>query len=442
MILKSYLFCLKQNRYIQYPNDHTASFLRPLCGRKKDRHQVVVYRDGGLMYYCYLYDTQKNETIGLCIATGSLCTNIKTLYDNFINCFDFFAKRGTILCFGHEGEVQTVSDFTQNTGEVEELFKWFQDCDETNKLQWETLPPEDHTITKGASVAFNFEDDNNQRIVEATRHYTYVTITLHNPAPSCYSETVKRLSAENATLNKKNENLTKQIEIINKRKKQYRSVIGLTLALLFGAIISIITISDKNIIIKTNKNRINDQHETIQAYNETIVKQNDIISEQTNKIDEQTIKITELIDNSEELSSKYDSLKNEYLSITSAYPIKITSIDIGNTYKGGLIETEHGYTLYSSKTMFLQPKISYYGYISGFRDIKIKWFNKSGELIYGNDSPIGYSQGQSVYFHSGFNDISLQSYGNETKGNWSSGTYRIEIWYKNMCLRSKTFTIY
>lgn len=324
MILKSYLFCLRQNNYVQYPNDHTASFLKPLCGHQKEKHQVVVYRDGGLMYYCYLYNTGGNETIGLCFATGLLCTQLKPLYDRFINCLVLFARRGVIFRFGEDGGIQSIADFTQNTGEVEELFRWIKEHNESGKISWDALPPEDHTISKGASVLFNFEEDDHRAIVEATRHYTYVFITMHNPTPTSYSETVKRLSSENETLLGEKEELSKRIDKINKQKKQYELVIGLAIAMFVGALIFIAVISDKNTKIKNQLATIQSNEETIADQGNTIFSQNYTINEQSQSISRLENRVANLENEKDVLKSEISTLKSDRESIIAHKPFIVT----------------------------------------------------------------------------------------------------------------------
>lgn len=442
MILKSYLFCLKQNNYVQYPNDHTASFLKPLCGNLKEKHQVVVYRDGGLMYYCYLCNTGKTEIIGLCFATGSLCTKLKPLYDRFLTCLDCFAKRGVIFCFADDGGIQSVGNFTQNIGEVEELFRWLKNHNESNRMSWEDLPPEDHTIAKGSCVYFNFEEDDYQSIVEATRHYTYVFITMHNPIPTSYSATVKRLFSENEILVAEKSKLNEQIKQINKQKKQYKLVAILASLMIVVAAVFVVVISDKNQKIKSQLSTIQNNEETISVQDRTISTQKNTISSQKNTIDEQNEKIIRLNNTVEELESKCTSLESDFSSVTSVYPFKITRISIGNAYQNDKIETDYGNSLYSSRTMYLKPKIYYYGYVSGTQQLKVKWYTPSGEIKRGNRSPTGYSQSESVYIYNGSNDLTMRGWGGNDKGHWPSGIYRIEIWYDDMCLKSKTFTIY
>lgn len=461
MILKSYLFCLKQNNYLQYPNDHTAAFLKPLCGLQREKHQVVVYRDGGLMYYCYLYGAKNREIIGLGFATGSLCEELGSLYDSFLSCLDCFAKRGVIFHFGDDGSIRSVADFTQNIGEVEELFRWLKD--KTNTTSWVSLPPEDHTIAKGSQVSFNFEEDDQNSIVEATRHYTYVFITMHNPAPTSYSATVKRLSLENNTLLAEKAKLNEEIEHIHKQKKQYELVIALASLMILGALIFIVVVVGKNNKIETQlrtiqsdkktitsqgstitsqERIITSQKSTITSQDSTIISQKTKITSQKSIIEEQVAKISTLNEQVVKLESKCGSLETKYSGIASTYPFKITKIEIGNVYKDDRIETDYGYPLYSSRTMYIKPKIYYYGYISGTRQLKVKWYMPTGEMSKGDGSSSEYSIKQSVYIYSGSNILLMNGWGSNTKGNWPSGTYRIEIWYDDICVKSKTFKIY
>jgi hypothetical protein len=105
--------------------------------------------------------------------------------------------------------------------------------------------------------------------------------------------------------------------------------------------------------------------------------------------------------------------------------------------------TNFGNTIYSSGTMYLQPRIEYTGLTSGTKTLKVKWYNPDGTIRSGTTSPSGFSQSESMYVSRGDNNTyTLNGWGNSAKGNWRSGTYRIEIWYDNTCLKAKTFTIY
>lgn len=86
--------------------------------------------------------------------------------------------------------------------------------------------------------------------------------------------------------------------------------------------------------------------------------------------------------------------------------------------------------------------IKYIGVKTG-EDIKlnIKLYTPLG-LSTGSSSPSGFSYTASVYVYSGDNTEVLGGWGNSSRGYWSRGNYRFEIWYADVCLKSKKFTIY
>lgn len=127
-------------------------------------------------------------------------------------------------------------------------------------------------------------------------------------------------------------------------------------------------------------------------------------------------------------------------SISVHYPLIIKTLKIGNSYGDGTIETDYGNTLYSFSTMFLKPQIEFIGFKNSTVTLYQKIY-KDGTLIQGEYSPEGYSVKSDVYitYHGKSELIGL---GSETKGNWSSGNYRYEIWYNDMCLKAENIIIY
>ena len=113
----------------------------------------------------------------------------------------------------------------------------------------------------------------------------------------------------------------------------------------------------------------------------------------------------------------------------SSLTISISSIKIGNVYKDGSIETNYGDNLYSSYTMYLKPRIDYYGYKTGWVTLYQKIYTPYYGLSTGSSSPSGYTTKTEVFLYEGSNTVELQGWGNERKGWWSSGQYIYEIWY-------------
>lgn len=135
-------------------------------------------------------------------------------------------------------------------------------------------------------------------------------------------------------------------------------------------------------------------------------------------------------------------LSNFKDNIGRTIPLAISDIEIANTYSDGTIETNYGARLYSSQSMYFKPRIKYVGFTNGNKTLYIKLYTPSGSLSTGTSSPSGYSYCTSTYISTGQNTSQLGGWGNSTKGNWTSGSYRIEVWYNSSCLKSKTFTVY
>ncbi len=129
-------------------------------------------------------------------------------------------------------------------------------------------------------------------------------------------------------------------------------------------------------------------------------------------------------------------------SIANNIPLIITDIQIGNIDENSKIETDYGSKIYSSNTMYIAPSINYIGLKSGSETLKVKFFNSQGTLSTGTTSPAGYSYSVDNYIYTGKNTMTLSGWGSNNKGHWNTGNYRIEIWYKDKCLSSKSFTIY
>lgn len=62
-----------------------------------------------------------------------------------------------------------------------------------------------------------------------------------------------------------------------------------------------------------------------------------------------------------------ETLSNLKGKIGMTYPLIISDIEIANVAYGGDIETNYGDAIYSSNTMYLKPRIKYYGISSGYK---------------------------------------------------------------------------
>ena len=143
------------------------------------------------------------------------------------------------------------------------------------------------------------------------------------------------------------------------------------------------------------------------------------------------------------LSGLRETFVEETKRVEGKVPLLITDIKMGNTYKNGNVETDFGNTIYSSSSMYLTPQITAYGFKDEVIELKIKLYSMNGMLRRGDSSPQGCSYTTKVQCtKNALSTQCLTGWGNENKGHWNSDTYRIEIWYKDICLKKHNFTIH
>ena len=79
--------------------------------------------------------------------------------------------------------------------------------------------------------------------------------------------------------------------------------------------------------------------------------------------------------------------------------------------------------------------------VSENKKLYYRIYDQYGKLETSSSSPSGYTYSSEEYIYQGNNTIVLFGWGSDSSGSWSKGKYRIEIWYEDICLKSKTFTI-
>lgn len=438
MILKSYIFCNGSNGYKQYPNDHSEKFLKRFCAESKSSHQIAVYRDGNLMYYAYSYRKSERELYGLCVVCGELCVKLQSLYEYFQNVLNNAAQKGVLYKFDESGDIKLkCTDFITEKGETEELFRDIKAGLDTRRF-WEALPSEDYSIPLDAKIVFSFNEDDHAKIVDATKHYHYIFVTLDNPIPSSFSMTVKRLNAEKVQLQNELETQHKKVQELSRQKKQYKIVITLAILLFIGGLMTVFLISEKN-------GNINDLKGEVSLLNSRVGQLNIEIQEKTESLESMTDNRNRLAESVRQKEQRIDELESSIKDIAGRYPLIINRIEIGNTDYDGNIITDYGNTIYSSQTMYLKPRIFGIGLASGDINLKVRIVNPENRISTssGPSSDFSvFSYTYSYYVMKGDDSGTLSGWGGSDRGHWKSGSYRIEIWYEDVCLKAKTFRIY
>lgn len=204
----------------------------------------------------------------------------------------------------------------------------------------------------------------------------------------------------------------------------WKSVVPTILAVLFGLALVAVIIRDNRII--------KDKDAWISSLNDQIYDKQETIDDLKDELEEAKTKMSDMQDNEKNLESALAKLP----------PLLITDLQMGVTNNERDIMVPHGNTIYSSETMFLSPSISYYGIRSEEVELHMKLFTPSGRMAYNvSESPSGFTNKTSFWTFKGENTRILNGWGKNVRGNWSAGSYRIEIWYGSTCLYSKDFEV-
>lgn len=147
-------------------------------------------------------------------------------------------------------------------------------------------------------------------------------------------------------------------------------------------------------------------------------------------------KVKNLNDKVNSLQNTNSTLSGIVEKVSGNTPLIVSSVEIRDA------STSYGATIYSKNTTYLYPRITAYSLVDGSQKVYVKLYTPYG-LSTGNSSPSGYSYDYTIYpSKNQTGTYELSGWGNNDKGNWGSGNYRVEIWCKGKCIGTKSFTIY
>lgn len=436
-----YLFGIHQGAYIQYPADGEETLLRPLCSGVKGS-RLTIHRKDALIHYAFQrqLSSDSSEVFGLCLVTnGVYIKDIKVLYQSFDKIFSRIVLNGKILKLDGKGKISYgIDNFASNTKAIEQIEVLVGEIVEDD-LETYIL----HTRQNYSGVIGTKEvtlEERNSEILNLCDKYNNVHITVNGEETSSINyveQTISRLYKENRELKANYSKLMAQ-------KKQYRNVVFLILAVLACGV-GLLFLNDSLNTTQGELQKANEDIEikgkTIQTHLKTIEEKKKNISILNGKIDDLQSALTKEQTEHEKIVAEYEDFKE---GLSYYQPIIITNIEVGNADGSDNLQTSYGYSIYSSSSMYLKPRITY----KGMRDdetitLYVRLYTPEGTMSRGSSSPSGYSYSQSLYVNSGSeNTYAMKGWGGSDRGHWSKGSYRFEIWYGNMCLKAKTFTVY
>jgi len=126
-------------------------------------------------------------------------------------------------------------------------------------------------------------------------------------------------------------------------------------------------------------------------------------------------------------------------------PIQIRTIEFVNVdYYGNTIST-YGSAFKQNQIRYIRPRISFNSQVECGRNINFyaKYIEPNGQVMQGNNSPSGYTFYNDYYVSPDQRNSTMElvGWGNNTKSIYSSGTYKVEIWYNEALIAFDSFNV-
>lgn len=381
-----YFFGRLSNGYSQYPFDFTSDVLDKLISNAKAQTQIITHRSDNLMYYTYIRKLEGDRYIGICCLWNDRYTEkISELFKLFENAFDKLANKGSIVYLTNNGKFDSsLTDFRLKTEDINDTFNSIQYKLDVMYAEAKSLPPTEYSVSKNSIQSYSIKDDAST-IIKATYTYGYTYIYKDSDFDSVetkrMSNVVATINAKNEQLIEQNNQLKKQIEEVNAKKKQYKFVVLLIFAIVFCGI-GIYYLKDNlnstQIDLERTKTEVTQKNNTIALSHDSITnlkqslrteqEDNRILSEQNRKVyNIYPIIISNININSSKISFDYYSPNRKDLTISIVATNTNHSEVISNSYQltfyegGGKKELSFDRTLDSSDYYYVC--ILYDGYV-------------------------------------------------------------------------------
>lgn len=319
-----YFFGKLSNGYSQYPFDFTSDILDKLISNAKAPTQIITHRSNNLMYYSYIRKLEGNKYIGICCLWNDRYTEkISELFKLFENTFDKLANKGSIIYLTNNGKFDSsLTDFRLKTEDINDTFNSIQYKLDGLYAGAKSLPPTEYSISKDSIQTYSIKDDAST-IIKATYTYGYTYIYKDEDYDSVemkrISNVVATVNAKNEQLIEQNNQLKKQIEEVIAKKKQYKYVAMLIVAIIACAI-GIYYLNYNLSFTQTSLDNANDE---IFQKDIELNQKNDTIALLKNSISDKERKCERL----EEERDRFEEQANRAFSI---YPFIVSNLSISS----------------------------------------------------------------------------------------------------------------
>ena len=212
-----YIFGRFNGKEEQYPIDYTKELFQSLLQRHHYTHsQLVIHRDGKLMYYCYMRKLEQENYLGFCLLLNdAMITEFTALFELFDHAVTQLALNGEIIKISDQGEIVSNTDsLLANQQAIKQTASSLTTQLSPLVATKKTLPAQTYSSSQDDTKTFML-NANASWIAESslTNAYTIITKEDNSSNLDSYQQTIKRLQKEKEALISGKKNNQSKIEI-------------------------------------------------------------------------------------------------------------------------------------------------------------------------------------------------------------------------------------
>lgn len=412
-----YILGTPNGRYSQYPNDYTVPVFSELVSNVKGT-RLVIYRNLDLMHYIYAEQIDSKNYIGVGLIFNKTYIGHPRALLAFLRKVveEYLVYSGEIIRYSETGKLFfNVRFLDDKKHEIDLLRSYINDELTNNEIRYgfSELSQSYSGIRNAVSISSSSTDD---QILHQTRTYNIVNINSNVGIENGYVHNIiQSLKKQYSESEEKNRELQDNLKKLDRQKNQYK-IVGVLLGVILLSIVVFLMVS-----MSLNRT-ISERESRISSLNDEVRTTQGILTDKEGQIFVMDSELKTLRDSLDGVISSNNAIRQEFSAfkskISKSFPLIVNSVELTTSKSYGNTD--------------VKMRINYNGLIAGKKvNLKIKLFMASGAQINETHS-FNVSYGDNSWYFSCF----------EEKNYWQSGSYRCEIWYNDVCLKEKKFTIY
>lgn len=270
-----YIFGTPKGRYNQYPDDYIASTLSHLQ-ENTEGARLVIQRETNLIHYVYTERVDESNVIGFCVVFNNVrILKPKRLIHFFRSIIEKnLIESGKIIKYDNKGKLQyAISSFSECAKENDKIRELVNNELESNSKEYGFEPLKiAYNGTKSIdTIDFSAFDS---QIVQLTDKHNIVIVNHKVGIEHGYiPQVISSLREQNLKANEEILHLQEENAALDKKKKQYRYVVLLSL-LIIGCLVGLYLFYNE---VNDKAARIADLENTITIKNATIAEKESTI---------------------------------------------------------------------------------------------------------------------------------------------------------------------